>query len=417
MSIQSCSSPRVLNSPWRADFPLISNSNLSFLDSASSAQKPEPVISAVQKLLREEYSNINRGVYKLSEELSVRYEKIRAQVASFIGARDKREVIFTSGTTGSVNLLAYSYGKRFLKQGDEIIVSILEHHANFLPWQRLASELGLKLRVVGLNEAGYFNLEEFSSCLNENTKLVAITQLANAYGLPTPIEEVVKLSRQYQAHILVDGAQGILHLPSKVAELGIDFYCFSAHKLYAPTGSGILWGRYELLQQLPPFLMGGDMVETVTLEQSTFQPPPHRFEAGTQNLLGVVGLGAALEYLENIGFEQAKEYEDKLLQYLSDSLAEIPEVRMLGPRGEHKGLICFTVDGVHPHDLAQILSSENVAVRAGHHCAKPLLNYFQLNSTVRASLAFYNSSSDIDRLTSGIKKAITFFKKYTVLTN
>jgi cysteine desulfurase/selenocysteine lyase len=394
---------------WRHDFPLLENSSVAFLDSAASAQKPRAVLDALQRFYAQGYSNIHRGVYQLSEQATLDYDTARASVADFLGARSPEEIIFTHGATEGLNMLAYSLGKTLVAEGDEIVVSLAEHHANFVPWQLLAERQGGMLRYAGLDDSLRFDLEGFRRLLNERTRIVAVTQLANALGTSLPLSEIITAAHQVGAVVVVDGAQGICHVPTNVAVLDADFYVFSGHKLYGPTGIGVLYGKKALLERMPPFLAGGDMITSVSVSGTLFQEPPQRFEAGTPHIAGAIGLHAAIEYLHSLGREKILAYEEQLLTFMQARLSEIPELQVLGCPGEHTGLLTFVVDGVHPHDLAQYLSSKNVAVRAGHHCAQPLLGHLHVPATTRASLGLYNSHEDVQRLADAIRGAISFF--------
>ena len=356
------------------------------------------------------YSNIHRGVYGLSEQATLAYEEARAVVARFIGAGHPREIIFTHGTTESINLVAYSFGEAFVQPGDEIAVSLLEHHANLVPWQLLGNRRGAHIRYVEFDECGRFDFDAFQQLLTERTKLVAVTQLANALGVTLPISRIVEAAHRAGAKVLVDGAQGICHLPTDVEALGVDFYAFSGHKLYGPTGVGVLFGKQSLLEAMPPFLSGGDMIRSVSVHGTVFGDLPHKFEAGTPHIAGVLGLRTAIDYLEALGRTQVFQYEDQLVRYLEEELSSISEVTVLGGKEAHVGLCTFTVDGIHPHDLAQFLSSKQVAVRAGHHCAQPLLNRLGLQASTRASVGLYNTTEDVDRLKEAIEQAISFFR-------
>ena len=394
---------------WRADFPIFVDRSLIYLDSAASAQKPQVVIDALNEFYSSGYSNIHRGIYKLSEQATLRYDRAREAVARFIGAASPRETIFTHGTTEALNLVAHSLGET-LSSGDEIIVSILEHHANFVPWQMLAERKNLTLRFVGLDANGQLDFAQFESFVNARTKAVAITHLSNACGIAPPLKRMIMTARDAGAVTIVDGAQGVCHLPLNVSELGADFYAFSGHKLYGPTGIGVLYGREELLEKLPPFMGGGDMISSVSVLGTSYNELPHKFEAGTPHIAGAIGLHAALNYVNSIGLEKIYLYEHALLAYLEKRLAEIEEVHIVAKGQEHHGLVAFSFDGVHPHDLSQFLSSKNICVRAGHHCAQPLLEHLGLASTTRVSLGLYNEASDIDALIAGLIAARDFFK-------
>jgi len=396
-------------SKWRADFPIFNDGELIYLDSAASAQKPKAVIDAMTHFYSHEYSNIHRGLYRLSEQATLRCDAVRGQVARFIGAASEQEIIFTHGATESINFAAYSWGDANVKAGDEILVSLLEHHANFVPWQRLAERTGAVVRFIPLTSAGELDLEAYGGLLSSKTKLVAVTQLSNALGMAPPLAEIISSAHSAGALVLVDGAQGILHLPTRMTELGADFYAFSGHKLYGPTGIGVLYAREEILRSLPPFLSGGDMIASVRKEGTEYAEVPRRFEAGTPHIAGLIGLSAALEYLERAGRSEILKHEAALVRLLEKRLGEISPVRLLGT-GERHGLVSFTVEGIHPHDIAQMLSGDDIAVRAGHHCAQPLMNELGISASTRASVGMYNTSADIEQFAASLKRAIDFFQ-------
>ncbi len=396
---------------WRDDFPIFRNSPVVFLDSAASAQKPEAVLDAVRDFFSLEYANIHRGVYELAEKATERFEGVRRRIVRQLNAASEREIVFTHGTTEGINLVAHSFGGKFIRPGDEIIVSLLEHHSNFVPWQLLAERSGAVVRYAGVTPEGEFDLDQYRSLLSEKTRLVAVTQLSNALGIAPPLPEIISLAKKAGAKVLVDGAQGICHLRTDVQELGADFYVYSSHKLYGPTGIGVLWGREELLEEMPPFLSGGDMIRSVSVAGTEFNDLPYKFEAGTPHIAGVVGLGAALEYLDGLGWENIFSHEEELVRRLESMLEGIPEVRVLGPQGRHIGLVTFTVDGIHPHDVAQALDEKGLALRAGHHCAQPLLEQLGIPASMRASVGLYNTAADIDALEAGLRHAVSFFSR------
>ena len=392
----------------KADFPIFANTGVTYLDSGASAQKPKQVIDAISSFYQNNYANIHRGVYKLSQESTKLYDDARLAVQRFLNAGSEREVIFTRGTTEGINLLAYSYGRKFLEQGDEVLVSIMEHHSNFVPWQLLAEEQGAKFKVFGLDDNAQPSIEEFRSKLSDKTKIVALTHLANGLGVKVPIEEYAKEAHKVGAVVVVDGAQSVPHVKIDVQSLGADFFVFSGHKLYGPTGIGVLWGKEELLEQMPPFLSGGDMINSVAIEGTTFQDLPAKFEAGTPAIAEAVGLKAAIEYLEDIGIDNIAKHEQVLVEQLEDELAKIPEIHMLGPE-KHQALVCFDIEGVHPHDISQFLDHNNIAIRAGHHCAEPLLKSLGLFSSSRASVGLYNTVEDISYFAEKLKDGIKYF--------
>jgi cysteine desulfurase/selenocysteine lyase len=397
----------------RRDFPILRRSArgkpLVYLDSAASAQKPRQVIDAIQDFYENHYANIHRGVYELSETATRMHDEARAKVAWLLGAADPREIVFTRNATEAINLVAWSYGRSRLRAGDEVIVTELEHHANLVPWQLLCEERGARLRVAPIDDRGELRLDAFEALLSERTKLVAATHVSNALGTVTPVRELVALAHRAGAVALVDGAQAVPRLPVDVRAIGCDFYAFSGHKLYGPTGIGVLYGRLPLLEAMPPWQAGGDMIASVSYEKATFADPPYRFEAGTPDIAGAIGLGAAIDYVQGLGLERIARHEAALLAYGTALLAEIPGVRLVGTAPEKTGVLSFVVDGIHPHDLGTVLDQEGVAIRAGHHCAQPLMERLGLPATARASLGVYNARADLDRLAEGIRRALEVF--------
>lgn len=393
----------------RSDFPIFDDSELIYLDSGASAQKPRRVIEALDNFYRTSYANVHRGLYTLSEKATSMFEGARTKVARFIGAGCGEEVIFTRGTTEGINLVAHCWGRSFIGSGDEIVSTIIEHHSNFVPWQQLALNVGAKISFVGLTSEGDFDRAEFSRRLNKKTKLVAITALANGLGIKLPIKELIEEAHAVGAIVLVDAAQSVAHEAIDVRALDADFVAFSGHKIYGPTGIGVLYGKRKLLEEMPPFHYGGDMILSVSVEKTTFNTLPHKFEAGTPHIAGVIGLGAALDYVAEIGLEKISAHEAKLVKLLEERLSQIKGVQMLGPRGKHHALVCFIVNDLHPHDLAQFLNEKQIAIRAGHHCAQPLLHHFDIVASSRASLGVYNTEADIDALCRGIEEAKRFF--------
>lgn len=393
----------------RKDFPIFQDPTLVYLDSAASAQKPRAVIQSMTTFYERGYANIHRGVYSLSEKATLEYDEVRGKISRFLGANAEEEVIFTHGTTEGVNLVARAWGDANLGPGDEILLTLFEHHANFVPWQELAKRTGANIRYLLPAADEGFSLDAFRALLSPKTKLVAVTQLANALGIAPPISEIIPLAHAVGARVLVDGAQGVSHFPTDLKKLGVDFYVFSGHKLYGPTGIGVLVAKMELLEHMPPFLTGGDMIRHVSVEGTSFAEPPARFEAGTPHIAGVIGLGAAIDYVESVGRDAVARHEDALIQFAEDQLATIPEIRVLGPRGQHKGLLVFDCRGVHPHDVAQALAADGVCIRAGHHCNQPLHHHFSLQATSRMSVGMYTTEEDIRRGVESLRKAIRFF--------
>lgn len=399
----------------RADFPvldrMINGKKLVFLDSAASSQKPLQVIEAIGNYYRTGHANVHRGIYRLSEEATGAYENARARTARFINAGSPKEVIFTRNTTESINLVANSWGRANLRAGDEILLTEMEHHANLVPWQLIAQEKGAKLRFIPITEDGQLDLSELDDVLTERTKLVAFTQASNVLGTLTPVRRITDIARAVGAITVVDGAQGAPHMPVDMQALGCDFYAFSSHKMCGPTGAGVLWGRRELLESMPPFMAGGEMIRRVELERSEWAEVPHKFEAGTPAIAEVIGLGAAVEYISALGMDAIRAHEKEITAYALERLAEVPGLTVYGPtdvelRG---GVAAFTLDDLHPHDVAAILDSEAVAVRAGHHCAMPLHKRLCLPATTRASFYIYNTPEEIDRLVEALYRVKHIF--------
>ena len=391
---------------WRADFPILAervyDKPLVFLDSAASAQKPQCVIDAVAHCYTHEYANIHRGVYWLSERATQAYEGARVKVQHFINAASEREIIFTKSTTEAINLVATSYGGASLKAGDEIILSQLEHHANIVPWQLLRERIGVEIKVVPIDERGNLLLEEFEKLLSPRTRLVAVTHTSNALGTITPVSEIVRLAHAQGALVLLDGAQSVVHGPVDVQAMDVDFFAFSGHKLYGPSGIGVLYGKADILSAMPPYQGGGDMIRRVTFDKTEFADIPGRFEAGTPHIAGAYGLAAAIDYLTAIGMEAVAAHERDLLGYATGRLQEINSLRLIGTADHKAGIVSFELDGVHAHDIGTILDREGIAVRVGHHCAQPLMDHFGITGTVRASFGLYNDKTDIDALVQAL---------------
>jgi len=396
----------------RREFPVFeAHPNLVFLDSGASAQKPRSVIDGVAEFYRSEYANVHRGVYALSARSTDRFEEAREKVRAFLNAKDEREIVFVRGATEAINLVAQSWGPAFLKAGDEVIVTELEHHSNFVPWQMLCQHVGAKLVLAPIDATGGLDLAEFEALVNSRTKMVAVTHVSNVTGALLPVERIVQSAHAKGAVVLIDGCQSVPRMPVDVQALGCDFYVFSGHKAYGPSGIGVLWGRYDLLAAMPPWQTGGGMITTVTLERTEFQEPPHRFEAGTPDISGAVGLGQAIDFIEAIGREAIAEHEQALTGYAVDRLSRIPDVQLVGG-GQHRlSVLSFNLDGVHPHDVGTVLDQHHVAVRVGHHCAQPLMDKLGLAGTVRASLGVYNDESDIDRLATAIEACREMFRR------
>ena len=397
----------------RADFPVlqqtVNGKPLIYLDNSASSQVPQVVIDRGSIYLEQEHSNIHRGVHYLSQKATTAYEGAREKVKRFINARDVRECIFVRGATEGINLVMHSYGRKFIGAGDEIIISAMEHHANIVPWQMLCEEKGARLRVIPMNDAGELLLDEYDGLLNERTKLVAVNHVSNALGTINPIKEMIAQAHKYGVPVLIDGAQAAPHMPVDVQDLDCDFYAFSGHKMYAPTGSGIVYGKLELLDKMNPFQGGGDMIKTVTFEKTTYADPPNRFEAGTPAIASQIGLGAAIDYLNNIGRESAAAYEAELLRYATERVSAIEGVRIIGTAKKKASVLSFVIDDIHPHDIGTILDQEGIAVRAGHHCAQPVMQRFNVPATARASFSFYNTKQEIDVLARTIERVIEIF--------
>ncbi len=397
----------------RRDFPVleqtINDKPLVYLDNAASSQVPQVVIERGSQYLEHEHSNIHRGVHYLSMKATTAYEGAREKVKRFINAREARECIFVRGTTEGINLVARGYGGKFIREGDEIIISAMEHHANIVPWQVLCEGKGARLRVIPMNDAGELLLDEYDAVLNERTKLVSVAHVSNALGTVNPVKEIIERAHKYGVPVLIDGAQWAPHLPIDVQELDCDFYAFSGHKIFAPTGSGVVYGKAELLEKMNPFQAGGDMIKSVTFEKTIYADLPNKFEAGTPAIASQIGLGAAIDYLESIGREQAIGYEHDLLKYATERVSAIEGVRIIGTAREKIAVLSFVIDGVHPHDIGTILDQEGIAVRAGHHCAQPVMQRFGISATARASFAFYNTKEEADALVRGIERVIEVF--------
>ena len=391
---------------WRADFPILAervyDNPLVFLDSAASAQKPQCVIDSVAHCYTHEYANIHRGVYWLSQRATQAYEGARVKVQRFINAALEREIIFTKSTTEAINLVATSYGGFSLKAGDEIILSQLEHHANIVPWQLLRERIGIEIKVVQIDERGNFLLEEFEKLLCPRTRLVAVTHTSNALGTITPVNEILRLAHAEGALVMLDGAQSVVHGPVDVQALDVDFFTFSGHKLYGPSGIGVLYGKADILSDMPPYQGGGDMIRHVTFEKTEFADIPGRFEAGTPHIAGAYGLAAAIDYVTAIGMEAIAAHEHDLLEYATGRLQEINSLRLIGTADQKAGIISFELDGIHAHDIGTILDREGIAVRVGHHCAQPVMDHFGIAGTVRASFGLYNDKADIDALVQAL---------------
>ncbi len=396
----------------RRDFPIFErNPGLVFLDSGASAQKPAAVIDGVAEYYRTDYANVHRGVYRLSARSTELYEEARDKARRFLNAREAAEIVFVRGGTEGINLVANSWGATFLKAGDEVLITELEHHANIVPWQLLRDRIGFTLKVAPIDATGGLDLAAFEAQLGPRTRLVAVTHQANATGALLPVESIARLAHARGAKVLVDGCQAAPRLPVDVQAIDCDFYVFSGHKIYGPTGIGVLYGRKALLDAMPPWQGGGDMILNVTFEKTTFQDPPARFEAGTPDISGAIGLGIALDYVEALGRGAILEHEEALTSYGVERLSRLPGVHLVGAGQRRLGILSFQVDGIHPHDVATILDQYKIAVRAGHHCAQPLIDKLELGATTRASLGIYNDESDIDALAEAVAAAQKMFRR------
>ena len=412
-------SPKTLSSTFdvtsiRDDFPILTQQvygkPLIYLDNAATAQKPRQVIDAVSNFYATGYASVHRGIYSLSERATEIYESTRNTVQRFIGARDAREILFVRGTTEAINLVAQTYCRQHLRAGDEIVISAMEHHSNWVPWQMVCENIGAFLRIVPISDEGELLLEEFEKLLSPRTRLVAVPHVSNVLGTINPIRQICEMAHSRNIPVLVDGAQAVPHLAVNVQDLDCDFYAFSGHKLFGPTGIGILYGKAALLEAMPPYQGGGHMITSVTFEKTLYNTLPAKFEAGTPNIAGTIGLGVAIEYFNRIGIEAVAAYERKLLSYATEALSEIRELRLIGTAKQKTGVLSFVLDGIHPHDIGSILDREGIAVRAGHHCAQPLMARFGVPATARASLVVYNTKEEIDALVSGIRKVIEVFR-------
>ncbi len=397
----------------RADFPILQrqiyNRPLVYFDNAASTQKPRQVIDAIARYYEHDNCNIHRGVHYLSVKATEDYEETRREVRDFINAKNTREIIFTKGATESLNLVASSFGRQYVAEGDEVITTIMEHHSNFVPWQVMCRERGAVLRVAGINEQGELDLAEISGMISEKTRLIALAHVSNVLGTINPVKEIISLAHLHNIPVLLDGAQGISHLPVDVQDLDCDFYCFSGHKMYAPMGTGVLYGKEKYLEEMPPYQLGGEMIRDVYIDHTTFNELPYKFEAGTPNVEGVAGLHAAILYLKEIGMENIAAYEDQLLRYATARLSEIEGVRFYGTAAHKASLVSFLIGDVHPYDAGMIIDKMGVAVRTGHHCAMPLIDFMKIPGTVRASFAFYNTEEEIDQLVIAIRKVREMF--------
>lgn len=399
---------------FKEDFPIFKNRDIAYLDSGATAQKPQIVIDAINNFYDKFNANPHRGAYTLSVEATAVYEDTRAKIAKFINAKHPEEIIFSKNASESLNLLAYSYGLDNLKKGDDVVISIMEHHSNLVPWQFVTQKTGSELKYMYINDEFELSKEEIESKITDNTKIVGITHVSNVLGTINNVKEIIKYAHKKGAVVIVDASQSIPHMKIDVQDLDADFLVFSGHKMFAPLGIGVLYGKRELLNKMNPFLMGGDMIEYVHEQKTTFAPLPNKFEAGTQNVEGVVGLGAAIDYINSIGYDKIQEHDREIVEYAREKLPKLDylDIYMTPNAENHSAVISFNIKGVHPHDVASILDSENVCVRSGNHCAQPLMRFLGIDSTCRASFYIYNTKEDVDRLVAGIEKAYKMFEKY-----
>jgi len=397
----------------REDFPvlhqMVNGKPLVYLDNAATTQKPQAVIDALVRYYSADNSNVHRGVHTLSQRATEDYDSGRSKARQFLNAASDEEIIFVKGTTDGINLVAHSYARQHLGEGDEIIISTMEHHSNIIPWQVLCQEKGAHLRVIPISDAGELLMDEYESLLSSRTKLVAITHVSNVLGTVNPIKQIVEMAHSQGVPVLVDGAQATPHMPVDVQKLGCDFYVFSGHKIYGPTGIGVLYGKAELLEAMPPYQLGSDMIKSVTFERTVYNDLPYKFEAGTPNIAGVIGMGAAIDYLTEIGMDRIDNYEHGLLEYGTECLSGIDGVKIVGNAPGKASVLSFVMDCAHPHDIGTILDTEGVAIRTGHHCAQPLMNRYGVPATARASLSFYNTKDEVDLLVKAIDRVIEVF--------
>ncbi|MDC0197025.1 cysteine desulfurase [Marine Group III euryarchaeote] len=397
----------------KKDFPIleqkINGKNLVYLDSAATTQKPKEVINSLNNYYNETNSNIHRGVHTLSQKATEKYEKAREKIANFIDASSSKEIIFVRGATEAVNLVANSYARPLLRENDEILISQMEHHANIVPWQMICEEKKAKLKIIPIDKSGELIMSEVKELINEKTKFISLNHVSNSLGTINPIKKIIDIAHQKNIKIMIDGAQAVQHLEISMKDIDADFYCFSGHKMYAPTGIGILYGKKELLEEMPPYQGGGDMIKSVTFEKTTYNSIPNRFEAGTPNISGAIALGKAIEYINQIGIRNINKHEEDLLNYATSKLKKINEVKIIGEAKEKAAVLSFIIEGIHPHDIGTIMDSHGIAIRAGHHCTQPIMDYYNVPATARASFAIYNNKEDVDELVKAIEKCIKVF--------
>ena len=397
----------------KSDFPTldqkINGKQLVYLDNAATTQKPYTVIEAVDKYYKKTNSNIHRGVHTLSQKATEKYENTRLKIANFINSDSEKEIIFVRGATEAINLVANCYVRPLLNSNDEIIISQMEHHANIVPWQMVCEEKKAKLKILPMNQNGELLVDELENMINKNTKFISMNHVSNSLGTINPIKKIVQLAHKNKIKIMVDGAQAVQHIPVNMKEIGADFYCFSGHKLYAPTGIGVLYGKKELLDEMPPYQGGGDMIKSVTFEKTVYNEVPQKFEAGTPNISGVIALGTAIEYIINIGIENIADHEKELLEYATKEISKVKGITIIGNAENKASVLSFTIEGIHPHDIGTIMDSEGVAIRAGKHCTDPVMDFYCIPATARASFAIYNTKDDVEKLVNSVKKTIEVF--------
>ncbi|MAU99877.1 MAG: cysteine desulfurase CsdA [Euryarchaeota archaeon] len=397
----------------KEQFPILSkevkNKPLIYLDNASTTQKPASVIDEIQEYYECTNSNIHRGVHHLSQKATEEYEEARKKIQTFIGAKSSKEIVFVRGATEAVNLVANSYVNPLLFEGDNIIISHMEHHANIVPWQLIAKQKNIEIKVIPINEKGELVIEELDNLIDKQTKFISLNHVSNSLGTVNPVEKLIKKAHQNNIRIMIDGAQAVQHMKVNVTDLDVDFYCFSGHKMYGPTGIGILYGKKEILDEMEPYQGGGDMIKSVTFEKTIFNDVPHIFEAGTPNIVGAIGLGKAIDFIEKTTLEKIEEHEMDLLNYATKKISKIEGVRIIGTSDNKASVISFVMDGIHPHDIGTIMDNLGIAIRAGHHCTQPVMDFYDIPATARASFAIYNTKEDVDKLIEGIEKTKEVF--------
>ncbi len=397
----------------KEDFPILSkkikNKPLIYLDNASTTQKPASVIGEIQKYYESTNSNIHRGVHHLSQKATEEYEESRNKIKHFIGSKSSKEIVFVRGATEAVNLVANSYVKPLLSEGDNIIISQMEHHANIVPWQIIATQKKTEIRVIPINEKGELIISELDNLIDNQTKFISLNHVSNSLGTVNPIEQLIQKAHQNNIRIMIDGAQAVQHMKVNVSDLDVDFYCFSGHKMYGPTGIGVLYGKKEILDRMEPYQGGGDMIKSVTFEKTIYNDVPHIFEAGTPNIVGAIGLGKAIDFIGKMTLEKIEEHEMNLLNYATEKISEIKRVKIIGTSKKKASVISFIIEGIHPHDIGTVMDNLGIAIRAGHHCTQPVMDFYEIPATARASFAIYNTEEDVDKLIEGIEKTIEVF--------